>query len=220
VLTERRYRPHDRLLPGCLDGREQGVDFSPGRPDRAPAATGAQFRVLGQFVGRPEPGAGDPGCLERLDDLISRLFRESVLDDRGQLVVARRPVRVAREPGVRCQVTPLQHVVAENEPLPVVLNPEKDRAVAGAERAVRGDGRMPCPGPRKWLPTVVREVDGLSHPLAERIDHGNVQGRAHPGVLPVVQGSQDAGVGIHAGGDVGDGDAGPRRALRCTGRHH
>ena len=43
MLTERGYRPHDRFLPGCLDGREQRVDVSAGRQDRAPAPAGAQF---------------------------------------------------------------------------------------------------------------------------------------------------------------------------------
>ena len=143
----------------------------PGVSDRAPAAPGAQLRVLGQFAGRPEPGAGDPGLLECRYDLISRLFRERVLDDRGQLVVARCPVRVACEARVGRQFGPPQDIAAEHEPLPLVLDPEKDRAVAGLERAVRGDGRMPCPGPRERLRAVVREVDGLSHPFAEGIDH-------------------------------------------------
>ena len=220
MLPERGYRSHDRLLSGCLHGREQGVDVSPGRPDRAPAATGAQFRVLGQLVGRAQPGAGDPGLLECLYDLICRPLRERVLDDRGELVVARRSVRIAREARVRRQVAPVQYIAAENEPLPFVLNPEKNRAVAGIERSVRRDGRMPCPGPRERLRAVVREVHGLSHPFAEGIDHGHVQFRARPGALPVVQSSQDAGVGVHACGDVGDGDPGSRRALWCAGRHH
>jgi hypothetical protein len=137
VLAERGYRAHDRLLPGGLDGREQGVDVSPGRPDRAPAATGAQLRMLGQLAWRPQPGAGDAGLLEFRYDLIGRPLREGVLDDRGQLVVAGRPLRVAREARVRRQVTPPQHIATEYEPLPFVLNPEKNRAVAGVERSVR-----------------------------------------------------------------------------------
>jgi hypothetical protein len=76
VLPERGYRPHDRLLPGCLDGREQRVDLSFGCPDRLPAAAGAQFRMLGQFARSPEPGAGDPGLLESRYDLIGRLLCE------------------------------------------------------------------------------------------------------------------------------------------------
>jgi hypothetical protein len=79
---------------------------------------------------------------------------------------------------------------------------------------------MPGPGPRQRLRAVVREVDGLGHPLAEGVDHGHLEVRAHPGALPVVQGGQDAAIGVHAGRDVGDGDPRPGRALRCAGRHH
>src|ERR1700749_614359 len=64
VRAERGHRAHHRLLPGRLDGREQRVDLSRWGADRAPAATGAQLRVLGQFPWRPEPGAGDPGLFE------------------------------------------------------------------------------------------------------------------------------------------------------------
>src|SRR6202030_3866388 len=119
-----------------------------------PPAAGVQLRVPGELLRRTEPGAGDPGAVEHVAHLIGAQGREGILDDRGQLVVMRDAVRIGREAGVRRQIAPPQDVVAECEPLPFVLDTEINRTVGNAKRSVRGDGRMPGPGPPGRLLTV------------------------------------------------------------------
>jgi hypothetical protein len=60
---------------------------------------GAQLRVPGQLVGRPQPGVGDSGHVQRLAHLIGAAIGESVVDDRRQRVVVRHPVGVGGEAG-------------------------------------------------------------------------------------------------------------------------
>ena len=211
--------PSTGSWPADLDGRQQRVDLAARRADGPPAVAGAQLRMAGELLGGAQPGAGDPGRLERVADLVGGAARERLLDHGGQLVVVRDPVGVAREARVRSQVGPPHDEAAEGEPLALVLDTEKDSTVGDAERAVRRDRRMPCPGSSRRLAAVPGEIGGLHHQLAERVEHGDAQRRASAGPLPVVQRGQDAAVGVHPGREVGDGEAGLGRRLRGAGRH-
>jgi hypothetical protein len=64
---------------------------------------------------------------------------------------------------------------------------------------------------------VDRVVGGLSHPLAQGVEHGDVEGAAGAGALPLVEGGEDARVGVHAGRDVGDRDSDLGGFLGCAG---
>ena len=61
-------------------------------------------------------------------------------------------------------------------------------------------------GPRAfgWLGTVEAVVQRITHPLGECLEHGNVDVLAFTSLLAVQERRQDVGVGVHAGGDIGN----------------
>ncbi len=173
----------------------------------------------GELGGRAHPGVGNARCLQCRLQLRGRDGGEHLADHRGQLVMVGDPVGVAAEPGIGEQVRAAQDVLAQHRPFTLVLDAQEHLAVLGRERAVRGDGGVPGAGPRRWPVTVHAVVERLAHPLAERVQHGDLDAGPPAGPLPLVQRGEHAGVGVHARGDVGDGNAGlGRLALRAGHR--
>ncbi|MOA28850.1 hypothetical protein D3C78_1498230 [compost metagenome] len=56
-----------------------------------------------------------------------------------------------------------------------------------------------------WWSTLVGVVHRVVHPLDQALQHRNLDLAADTGLLPQQYRRKDAGIGIHAGGDVGDG---------------
>jgi hypothetical protein len=220
VLTEGGHRSHDGRLPGYLDGWQERGDVASGGVHLAPPAAGVQLGMTGELLRGAQPRAGDPGGLKRPAGLLCGQRGEGFLDDGGQLVVVRDAVGIGGEAGVCCQGSLPEDVAAEDDPFPFVLDPEEDRTVGDLERAVRRDGRMPCPGSPGWLCAVAGKVGGLHGQLAQRVEHRYLDGRAVAGVFPVVQRGQDAAECVHAGRDVSDRDPRLGRDLGSAGRHN
>ena len=61
--------------------------------------------------------------------------------------------------------------------------------------------------------SAVRVVRRISHPLSQRLEHRYVDSRALSGPLPAEQRGQNPGIRIHAGRDIGDGNADLARLL-------
>src|SRR5688572_12264171 len=94
------------------------------------------------------------------------------------------PVRVAGEARVFGQLGPLQHDLAEPLPLPLVLDAEEDHLAAGArEGTVGGYGGVAGAAPGRLLVAVQGVVGGEAHPLGERLEEGDLDGRALTGSL-------------------------------------
>ena len=55
------------------------------------------------------------------------------------------------------------------------------------------------------------------HPVGERVEHGDFDGGALPGAAAGDEGLEDRGMGVHAGGDVGDRDADAGHAFGRAG---
>ena len=111
-----------------------------------------------------------------------------------------------------------QHLLAERDPFALVLQPEHHRlAVARGERTVRVDRRVARPGARRRRRAFERVVEREAHPLDERLEHRDVDVLPAPGLAPLQQRGEDARVRVHAGGDVGDRQAGLRRLLLGAG---
>ena len=163
--------------------------------------------MLGELLDRPHPRVGDARLIEALHDLGGVEVAEDRLDLRIEGRAVRQAQRVGREPRVRRERRPPQHLVAERPPLALVLDAEVHHvAVAPRERPVGGDDRVP--GPRaEGRGAPVRVVQGIAHPLAERLEHRHLDHRALAGALPHQERGEDARVGVHAGRDVRDGDA-------------
>ena len=71
--------------------------------------------------------------------------------------------------------------------------------------------------PRRFfarVPIVMRKV---AEPRDDRIEHRDVDKLALAGFFPLIKREQDANGGVHAGSDIGDGDAGPRRLIGIAG---
>ena len=79
-----------------------------------------------------------------------------------------------------------------------------------------------CWVPRRggWLPAVARVVGGLAHPLGQCLEQRHLHRVRRAGGGAGVQGGQDAAVGVHPGGDVGDGDPDPGGLLGGAGQRH
>ncbi|MCY1531030.1 hypothetical protein D9M68_662410 [compost metagenome] len=105
---------------------------------------------------------------------------------------------------------------AETAPFAVVLQAEyHGLAVAREVLPIGRDRGMRHAVARGWGAAVMREVQGIGSPFRQRFQHGHLDAQACAGASALYERRQDAGIGIHAGGDIGDGDA---RACRGFGR--
>ena len=124
---------------------------------------------------------------------------------------------VALESRIVRQIRPIEDDLAEGGPLAVVLNAEDDLlAVAQPVRPVGRDGRVARTGPGRSGPAhgVVHRVP---HPLPERLEQRDFERGALPGALALQERRQNAGVGVHAAGDVRDRQTHLRRRVRRAG---
>ena len=156
----------------------------------------------------------------RAIDLLGGQRRERLDDDRAQRLARRRArassttKRSSVASSGRCE-----HLLAEGDPLALVLQAQHHRlAVAGGERAVGIDRRVRGAGARRRRRRRRRRstADSSSTRPCSRASRRRC---AQPWpVLPRCdQRRQDAAVGVHAGGDVGDRAAGLRRLVRRAG---
>ena len=126
--------------------------------------------------------------------------------------------RVAGETLVGRELRAFQHVGAEAFPFALVLDRQRQYlAGRGAHRAVRGDRRVARARPDRVRPAVVAVQVREAHPLAERLQHGDLERLSLAGPGPLVQRGEHPGVGVHPGRDVRDGDPGLGRVLGRTG---
>src|SRR5262249_5885486 len=115
------------------------------------------------------------------------------------------PGGVVPETRVRNQVRTAKYRPAERIPFALVLQPEGDRfPSSGADGPVRGDRCVAGSGAWRVRSAVPGIQVRVAHPFAERLQHGNLDRLPAAGVPALVESGQDAGVGIHAGGDVSD----------------
>ncbi len=184
------------------------------------AGNGRMFVANGKGVGshKIDHGTFWPGALQALDRLRRVERGEHALDlglQRLAVGVAHARVGVAR---VLRQRRVAEHRLAEARELGLVLHGEEyGLAAARAVGAVRGDGGVECARARRRAAAVVGEVGGKAHPFAQRLEHGDVQGRAFASLRAAHQRGEDGGEGVHAGGDVGHRDARLRRCIWRAG---
>ena len=218
LLAERGDGAHHRLAAQHVHRRQQCPDRAARRVHLAPPAPRAQLRMVGELRGRAQPGIRDARLVQRGGQLRCRNGGQRRLDDRGELVVVRQPVGIGGEPVVGHQIRPAEDLLAQDGPLPLVLQAEEHLVTAGrGVRAIGGDGGVPGSGPPGRLTAVDAVVELLAHPLAQRVEHGHVEAGPLAGPLPLVQGGQDARVRVHPGGNVRYRDPGLRRLLRRAG---
>ena len=143
---------------------------------------------------------GDAGLVKPGDHLLGGQGRESLDDDPPQLVPRGIAPEIAGEALLGGQARLPQHDLAEGGPFPLVLKPQQHRlAVAGREQAVGVDGGVAGSGAGRRRCAVVGVVERIVHPLDQRFQHGDIQVLAASGLLPLEQGRQDAGIGVHPG---------------------
>ena len=164
---------------------------------------------------RPDTGhvvdvrIGDGRGIQADDHLFGAQAAECLYDERTQFGAMLRTPGVARKALVLRQLRLQQDLVAERQPLALVLQAEHHRAaVAGGERAVGVDGGVGGAGTRRRRRALVGVIQRVAHPLHQAFEHGNVDAAALARLVAQHQRREHAGVGVHARGDVGDGAAG------------
>ena len=71
-------------------------------------------------------------------------------------------------------------------------------------------------GTAGWVAAVGTVVQGIPHPLAQRLEHRHLDRGTLTRTMPHQQGGQDAGVRIHPGRDIGNRDTHFDRLVRCA----
>ena len=140
--------------------------------------------------------------------------RKGFQDDRLELVAVLVAPGVAVEARVGRERGVLQHHLAKDLPFALVLQAEHDgAAVARIERAIGIDAGVRRAGARRRRRPIEGVVHRIAHPLGQRFEHGHIDVAALPGLAAQQQRREDAGVGIHAGRDIGHRVAGLARRL-------
>src|SRR5512147_1014115 len=175
VLPQRGDVAHGWLHPADVGRGQERLDRAGAGPHRSPAPAGRELGVRHRGLDVVDAAVGDPGAVEPLDDLGRGQAGEGLLDDPGELRAVNDPLAVGGEARVGGQLGPPQHLAAEGGPLALVLQAEDDlAAVAGPVRAVGGDARVRGAGADGRVPAVVAVVEGLGHPLGQRLEHGDL----------------------------------------------
>ncbi|MNZ90950.1 hypothetical protein D3C78_1099220 [compost metagenome] len=150
-------------------------------------------------------GIGDAGPIEAPDHGVEVQRSEGLDDQPAQRIAIGYAFEVGAEALVCGQLWLLQHLFAEQLPLALVLQPQHDgAAVADREGAIRVDGRMRRARTWWWCGALVGVVERVVHPFHQRLEHRHFHLAADAGFLAQEYRREDAGVGIHASGDVCD----------------
>mmetsp|Transcript_13480 Transcript_13480/g.29188 ORF Transcript_13480/g.29188 Transcript_13480/m.29188 type:complete len:340 (-) Transcript_13480:559-1578(-) len=206
---------HRALLARLAVEARGGRDGHVGVSARAQHGDPRERRVLGEAAHAVDLAVGDALLPQLLDQHLAVQLHEGRLDNLVQFRAVLAPRDVGVELGVLEQVRALQDAVAEGLELALVLDGDEDRVALRLVVPVRLDGRVPqAVADRRALPVglVVEQRDG--EPVGEAAEEGGVDGAALAGVPDVDEALEHGRVGVHAHGDVGDGDAGARRPAR------
>ncbi|MNN15190.1 hypothetical protein D3C81_1282900 [compost metagenome] len=154
-------------------------------------------------------GVGDLRLLQAIDHLVGRERGKCIGNRRPQFFTIGHAQRGGGETRIAGQFRALQHDPAERHPLALILHGEHHgTAVADRERPVRVDGGVGRTGAHRRRGAFEGVVHGEAHPLRHALQHRHVDAAALAGAPTQQQSREDAAVGIHAGGNVGDGAAG------------
>ena len=218
MLADARDRADARFHAGDVEWRNHRVERAGRRIDLAPAVARFQLRVVPELLHGVEARVGDAGRLKLFHHTGGGHAGKHGLDQRvhfGAVLVpeaARGIARVLRQVGLA------EHLGAEARELALVLDAEEyGLAIARPERTVGHDGRVERAGARRRRAAVVGEVGREAQPLAERLEHRDVERRAFVGVLAPEQRREDARERVHTRGDIRDRDAGLRGLLGRAG---
>ena len=218
MLADGGHRVHAGLERAAAPWRQQRRQRAGRRADFAPARARPQLRVRPQAGHVVDASVGDLRRVEPRLDLGRGERGKGGHDQRLQLAAVRVPARVGGKALVAGQRRLLQHAFAERLPFALVLQPQHHgAAIAGRKRPVGVDAGVAGAAARGRRRAVEGVVHRVAHPLAQRFEHRDVDvtALARPGAQQ--QRRQDAGEGVHAGGDVGDRNAGLGRRVGRAG---
>ena len=217
VLADRRDRAHGRLPSRHGDRGQQGR--GPGRRESPPRASGRVPPAAGARRTRhgAHAGAGDAHLVEALDDLVGGQRRRAPprsITGSSASCATRPELRrsAGRRPASGRPSTSAQSAAhSRSFCTPMNTSARRRRGTARRARWRRGGRRCGAAARRR---SRRRGTAGSSTRRARRACATSNAG-AVAGALALVQRGQDAAVGVHAGGDVGDGDAGLGRRTRA-----
>ena len=190
-------------------GRQQRRQRAGRAADFAPALARLELRMRPDAGHVVDAGVGDLRVLQPLRDLIDVQAGEGVDDQRAQRLAIGGALRVGQKARILGQFGLAQHLRAEHAPLAFVLQAQHDGGPAAhGKRPVGIDGGVGRARAQRRRRAVKGVVHGIAHPLDHAFQHGHVDAAALAGPAAQQQRVQDGRIGIHAGGDVGDGTAG------------
>ncbi len=157
-----------------------------------------------------EPAVGDGSSLELCLCFFSGEPGEGSFDLRFQFSAVCEALLVGHESRIVSQPGHTEHIGAQAAPLAVVLHSKNHlAAIADAIRTVGDDAGVTVAGALRVRPVRSHEAEG-AHPFHEGIEQADADGGALTRGLATVEGREDGAKGVHAAGDIGDGDAGLR----------
>ena len=219
MLPQRRHGIHASVpsrstRPG---GSKAGIGPA-GVSTCAPAIPRLELRMLPQAAHVVHARVGDAGRVEPGDHLLGDVSRESLDDPRAQ---AHRDWRCAQ----RCERSARRRRAAAGPAPCRRTSPTPARSAGRASRSCRrrretgrtGRSSRGCAGARRRRRAVEGVVERIAHPLGHAPPASRRRSRRPCRSSALDERGQDARVGVHAGCDVGDREAGLARLFRRAG---
>ena len=205
MLSQRRHGIHARIARFPRSRRKQRRDRAGGRVHLAPALACLELRMLPHRVHVVHLSVGDLGVVQAPDDFFCGERGECIDDECTQFSARCATFGIGRKARIGRELRPLQDRLAEHRPLALVLQAEHHcLAITRREGPIGINGRVARAGTRWWLRTLERVVERVVHPFDERFEHRDVEMLPAPRAFPLQQCGKDTGVGVHAGGDIGN----------------
>ena len=209
MLAHGGHSVHAVVERAVQTGWQQRGHLARRRAHAAPALARLQLRVGPQVGHVVDTRIGNPGGIQAFDHLGDGKAGEYTEDQRLQRGAVGIALRVAVKAGVGRHFRALQHGVAKDLPLALVLQAQHHRAAISCQkRPVGVDAGVRRAGAWWRWSAIVGVIHRVAHPLAHGFQHGHVDMAALARLAAQQQGRQDVGVGIHACGNVGHRDAG------------
>src|SRR5207253_10163449 len=206
-------RAHLRLEPREVERRLKRLDRPRGRADARPSLAGRELRMAPEIRHAVQPRTGDAGGIELVDHLARGERAEHTNDCGLQRSSVCEPRWRARETRIAGKRLVAEHLLAKAREFALVLHAEKDSAaIAGLKRTIGRNGRVVRARTRRRRTPICGEIRGEPHPLAERLQHRDLDRGAFAGAPAAQKRRQDGGESVHAGGDICDRNA---RLARC-----
>ena len=204
MLAHRRHRVHAVVKGAVAPGRQQGRNVASRRTHGLPALSRLQLRMRPQIGHVVHAGVGNLCLVKPRHHLLGAELAKQRQDDVPERLAVLVTPGIAVKARVHSERRILQHQLAKCLPFALVLQPQHHRAaIACGEWSIRVDAGVGGCSARRWCGAVVGVIQRVAHPLAQGLQHRDINVRAPTGAPAQQQRRQNIRVGIHARSNVG-----------------